>query len=248
MCKNGLAVAYKSAGRIADAIKLYETTLAALESTLGPDHPDTIATRNNLATAYRSTGRKSDTVKLYEAALRQLESKLGPDHALTMTIRGNLIAAYHSAGRISLAIKLLEAQESNLRPDRTDAQTAKLSIMRRYFQLGAFEKALPHYLQHYQSCLREHGARHIETILARRDLAEVYSRLGRYDDAEPLFVRSLTDLEDRPRNDPIVVLTEKYLENMYKAWGKTDTATEWRVRLGSRFRRAEPCKSAREGY
>ncbi len=39
--RSNLAAAYQEAGRTAEAIALYEQTLAARERLLGPDHPDT---------------------------------------------------------------------------------------------------------------------------------------------------------------------------------------------------------------
>ncbi len=48
---------YQKAGRTAEAIPLFEQTLAARERVLGPDHPDTLGSRNNLAAAYRAAGR-----------------------------------------------------------------------------------------------------------------------------------------------------------------------------------------------
>ena len=38
-------------GRAAEAIPLFERTLAGCERVLGPDHPDTLASRDNLAAA-----------------------------------------------------------------------------------------------------------------------------------------------------------------------------------------------------
>jgi hypothetical protein len=46
-----------AADRVAEAILLYEQTLAACERVLGPDHPLTLASRNNLAEAYEEAGR-----------------------------------------------------------------------------------------------------------------------------------------------------------------------------------------------
>ena len=47
--RNNLAMAYRAAGRTAEAIPLLERTLADCERMLGADHPDTNAARNNLA-------------------------------------------------------------------------------------------------------------------------------------------------------------------------------------------------------
>jgi tetratricopeptide (TPR) repeat protein len=47
----------KDAGRLDEAITLYERTLADFERVLGDTHPDTLASRNNLADAYLDAGR-----------------------------------------------------------------------------------------------------------------------------------------------------------------------------------------------
>ena len=56
--RNNLAIAYRAAGRTAEAITMGEQTLAAMERLLGPDSPrHPLASRNNLANAYRAAGR-----------------------------------------------------------------------------------------------------------------------------------------------------------------------------------------------
>ena len=55
--RNNLAIAYRAAGRVAEAILLHEQTLADMEPVLGPDHPDSLVSRNNLAAAYQEAGR-----------------------------------------------------------------------------------------------------------------------------------------------------------------------------------------------
>ena len=61
---NNLAAGYRAAGRIDDAIRLYEQTLEVSERVLGPEHPDTVVSRNNLATSYRAARRVDDAVRL----------------------------------------------------------------------------------------------------------------------------------------------------------------------------------------
>ena len=46
------------------AISTGESLLADHERVLGPDHPDTLASRNNLATAYRAAGRTADADRI----------------------------------------------------------------------------------------------------------------------------------------------------------------------------------------
>ena len=49
-------LAYQAAGRLAEAIPLYERTLADREQLLGDTHPDTLTSRNNLAPPTRRPG------------------------------------------------------------------------------------------------------------------------------------------------------------------------------------------------
>ncbi len=61
MTRSNLAGAYESAGRLGEAIDLYEAALADCERILGPDHPTTVTVRDNLAAArQRQRGQETD--------------------------------------------------------------------------------------------------------------------------------------------------------------------------------------------
>ena len=77
-------------GDLGRAIPLYEQTLADRERVLGPDHPDTLASRNNLACAYQAAGDLGRAIPLFEQTLADRERVLGPDHPDTLTSRNNL--------------------------------------------------------------------------------------------------------------------------------------------------------------
>ncbi len=55
-----LAYGYRNIGRVEEAIRLDEETLAIRERVLGPEHPDTLTSRSNLAFEYRDVGRHKD--------------------------------------------------------------------------------------------------------------------------------------------------------------------------------------------
>jgi hypothetical protein len=85
-------MAYRAAGRTAEAIPLLERTLADCERMLGADHPDTLTTRNNLAMAYRAAGRTAEAIPLLERTLADCERMLGADHPDTNAAREDLAA------------------------------------------------------------------------------------------------------------------------------------------------------------
>ena len=76
-----------------------ERLVADQERVLGPDHPDTLASRNNLALAYRAAGRFDEAISLHEQNLAARERVLGPDHPETLSCASNLATAYQAAGR-----------------------------------------------------------------------------------------------------------------------------------------------------
>ena len=51
--RHSLAGAYQEAGRVGEAVALYERTLANRERVLGAEHPDTLGARHSLAAARR---------------------------------------------------------------------------------------------------------------------------------------------------------------------------------------------------
>jgi tetratricopeptide (TPR) repeat protein len=87
--------------RLAEAIPLYERTLADREQVLGDNDPDTLTSRNNLASAYYEVGRLAEAIPLYERAFADREQLLGDTHPNTLTSRNNLALAYRTAGRLA---------------------------------------------------------------------------------------------------------------------------------------------------
>ena len=106
--RNNLASAYRDAGRLHEAIELFEQNLEDRTRILGPHHPDTLISRNNLANAYRDTGRLDEAITLYERNFEDCIRILGPNHPHTLITRNNLAGAYRAAGRFEDAEKLFE--------------------------------------------------------------------------------------------------------------------------------------------
>jgi len=97
--RSPFSLAYRAAGRLNDAIPLFEETLATREELLGPNHPHTLTSRNNLAAAYYAAGRLNDAIPLFEETLTAQTQLLGPDHPDTLRSRNNLAVACAAAGK-----------------------------------------------------------------------------------------------------------------------------------------------------
>jgi tetratricopeptide (TPR) repeat protein len=91
--RNGLACAYQDAGRLAEAVPLYERALTGRPAVLGEDHPQTLGSLSDLADAGWESGELDRVIPLYARALAGFERVLGPDHPDTVIVRENLALA-----------------------------------------------------------------------------------------------------------------------------------------------------------
>ena len=142
---SNLAYAYQAAGRLDEAIPLYEQNLKDRTYILGPDHPDTLTLRNNLASAYQAAGRLNDAIALYEQTLEDRARILGPDHRDTLASRHNLAGAYQAAGRLNEALPLFEQtfteQLRVLGPHHPHTLASRNNLAKAYRAAGRFEDA-----------------------------------------------------------------------------------------------------------
>jgi RNA polymerase sigma factor (sigma-70 family) len=208
--RNSLAAAYLAAGRVADAVPLFEQTLFILQRQLGLDHPDTLTSQNNLASAYQDAGRVAEAIPLYEQNLALRERLSGPDDPGTMNSRGNLAAAYLAADRVAEAIPLLEQtladRERGLGPDHPDTQTSRKNLAKAYQDAGRAAEAIPLLEKTLAGRKRILPPGHAHTRTSRKD-ATGYRDGGRAAKGMPPAEQSLAAPESRaPANDTAKVL------------------------------------------
>ena len=202
--RNSLAAAYLAAGRVGDAIPLFEQTLIVLQRQLGPDHPDTLTLQNNLATAYQDAGRVAEAIQLYEQNLAVRERLLGPAHPSTLNSRGNLAAAYRAADRVADAITLFEqtlaGRQQVLGPDHPDTQNSRKNLAKAYRAAGRVAEAIPldQTLAGRRQVLRPD---HPDTQTSRKSPATAYHNGGQAAKAIPPVEATLAARESQAPSD-----------------------------------------------
>ena len=198
--RNNLAGAYQTAGRLDEAIPLYEQNLEDRTRILGPHHPDTLTARNNLAYAYHDAGRLNEAIPLHEQNLEDRTRILSPHHPDTLNSRNNLAGAYQAAGRLNEAIPLyqqnLEDRTRILGPDHPDTLLSRNNLANAYQAAGRLNEAITLYEQTLEDRTRILGPRHPDTLNSRDNLAGAYRAAGRIEDAEKLFERPSGTEED----------------------------------------------------
>ena len=143
--RNNLAYAYYDAGKLDEAINLFEQSFKDHAHILGAHHPDTLISRNNLAGAYQTAGRLDEAIPLYEQTLEDRTRILGPHHPDTLTPRNNLAGAYFQANQFDGAISLYKQNLKDcthvLGPHHPDTLTSLSNLASAYRAAGRFEDA-----------------------------------------------------------------------------------------------------------
>jgi RNA polymerase sigma factor (sigma-70 family) len=200
--RNSLAAAYLAAGRVAEAIPLFEQILAVRQRMLGPDDSETLISQNNLASAYQDAGRTAEAIRLYELNLEVRERLLGTDHPSTLNSRGNLAAAYRDGGRVAEAIPLLEQtladRERVLGPDHPDTQATRKKLATAYQDAGRDAEALPLLERTLADRRPILGSDHPDTQATRKNLTRVDWAAGWVADAIPPLEQTLVTRESQP--------------------------------------------------
>ena len=193
---NNLAGAYEGAGRLTEAIALFEQVLADRIRVLGEDHLQTLTSRNNLAGAYEGAGRLTEAIALYEQVLADRIRVLGKAHPHTLTSGNNLACAYDSAGRLTEAIALFEQVLADrirvLGKAHPHTLTSGNNLACAYRSAGRLTEAIALYEEVLADSIRVLGEEHPDTLMLRNNLAGAYESVGRADKATVLYEQVIT--------------------------------------------------------
>ena len=229
--RNELGEAYHRAGRLDEAISLFEQNLAERERVLGSDDPETLLSRSNLANAYRAVGRTTEAITLLEQNLADLKRVRGARHPETLFSCSNLANAYRAAGRLDEAISLHEQTLADrvrvLGADRPEILASRNHLALAYLAAGRMTEAITLLEQNLADRERLLGADHPSTLTTRNNLANAYRAAGRLDEAISLHEQTMADRERVLGLDHPDTLTSRHeLATAYQDAGRADEAKD----------------------
>jgi len=237
--RDTLGQTYFYLGELPFAIAQLERSVLLRRQTLGRDHPDTLDSSGNLAAAYHGAGRLQEAIRLFEETLKLSRAKLGADHFDTLTTMNALGRAYLDAGQLSESRALLEEtlglRKVVLGPDHPDTLitmnllTDALLAAKRWLEaektarecVALREKKLPRDWRHSQTMIQLGAA-----LIGQENYAE----------AELPLIQGYESLKAREAKIPVLArecltAAAARIVRFYEAWGKKDTADQWRTRL-----------------
>ncbi|MER5451200.1 tetratricopeptide repeat protein [Streptomyces sp. NPDC002764] len=175
-------------GRYQLAENGWRAALGARDTTLGPDHPETLSSRHDLALVLWALGRLEEAEAENRVVLEARTRVLGPDHPDTLASRANLANVLMDLGRLEeaeeqhRAVLVIRTQE--LGPDHPDTLTSRGNRASVLWALGRLEEAEAENREVLEARTRVRGPDHPDTLASLGNLSLVLWALGRLEEAE----------------------------------------------------------------
>jgi tetratricopeptide (TPR) repeat protein len=228
---NNLALTYSVLGRLDDALKLKQETLAFQKLVLCENHPDIGTSMGNLALTYRAFGRFDKALQLEQETLELRQRVLPDNHPDIATSMGNLASTYGVLGRHDEALQLEEAtltfRQRWLPENDPDIGTSMGNIALTYRALGRHDEALQ--LQNKALVLQQRWLpeNHLDIGSSMCNLALIHNSLGQHNEALELNKKTL-ELRQRelPENHPDIGRSMGNLAHTHGALGRHSKALQ----------------------
>jgi tetratricopeptide (TPR) repeat protein len=226
-----LAQLFLLMGRLEEAKNLEGQVLQFRKMTLGPDHPDTLASMGNLASIYRNQGRWEMAEELEVGVMDRSLRVLGQEHLDTLTSMANLASTYGVQGRWKeaeqLDVQVLETRERVLGHEHPDVLTSvdNLASLLRY--QGKYEQAEEMNRRALEGREKVLGKEHPDTLTSVSNLASVLQYQGKYEQAEEMDRRALEGREKMlGKEHPDMLTSVSNLASVLQYQGKYEQAEE----------------------
>jgi tetratricopeptide (TPR) repeat protein len=180
-------------GRVDQAEVEARRVLAHFETRLGPDHADTASAMSLLARILSAQGALEEGIALQRRALSTSERILGTDSREVILARSALGESLTNTGHADEALAILRVAEASALRLFGERATLRAELLRR---IGAAQltiddvTAAESSFREALSILREKQGDAPSLCYPMNDHAAALRRLGRYAEAEPLFVEA----------------------------------------------------------
>ena len=199
-----------AARRSDEAINLYQRALAHQRHTLGPDHPDTLATRFSIAREMAACGDHAGAEEEFRAVFAARQRRLGPDHPETLiarfSIAQQLAARGNHAGAEEEFRAVFAARQRRLGPDHPETLIARFSIAQQLAARGNHAGAEKEFRELLPRLRRRLGPDHPDTLATWFSIAQQLAARGDDAGAEKEFRYMLPHLRRKLGPDHPVTL------------------------------------------
>ena len=224
-----LAVAYRVAGKLKEAVKRLEQIDEKQTSSFGCEDHDVLAIRSELAFSYRVSGQLDKSISLFEEILEARKNTPDDSRCNRLITCGNLAGAYVLAGRLSDAIKLyleeIEDIKDALGEKNKHTLTSRNNLAVAYALNGKLNRSIDIFKQVRDARSKTLGEEDPHTISSRNNVAYAHALKGEFEQAISEYEK-VSDFSAciLGENHPTTLTIRNNLASAYSATGKFEDA------------------------
>lgn len=205
-------------GRLDEAARLLEGTLAMASELEEAGSLESLLTRANIATIYARRGDLESALKAQHEVVLGFEVSYGPDHPKSLSAKNNLAAWLAEAGQLHAAIKLLrkvvERRTAVLGADNPETLLSGTQMAGVLRDLGDDHEAYEIFVTLSRQVTMSLGPFHTLTFQVREGIARQQLRLGNISSAQLSYRELIADMRqvlpaDHPYLEQVIELASK---------------------------------------
>ncbi len=230
---SALAAALGEKGEYDSALKLYDRAYAGRSQLLGPAHPGALVERYNRAVLLVQAARSAEAEPVLRSLLAQLTEN-GSANAPEVTGTMSLLAhALEQIGRVDEAAPMFRdvlARETSAGMDIDATFDTRAMLADSLLRKGDLTAAEKEYIALLDAASEKRGVDDTNVLMIANAYGECLLRLGRFDEAEPLLIKTQTALFKAlgPKHE-LVAKARSRLADLYVAMKQPERAAPWRA-------------------
>jgi serine/threonine protein kinase/TolA-binding protein len=187
-------------GNYAAAEKLFRGVIEIRSRVLGPEHPDTLASRHRLIYALNEEEKHVEAEAEARQVVKLREKILGQEHPDTLLSRYNLANALYHEGKYAEAERIyrvvLKLDDRVIGPEHPRTLAAHIGLANALNDQGKYVEAITAYRDIIKLDDKVYGPEHPVTLDDRMDLATALQANGNYSPAETEY-RAVIKLQEK---------------------------------------------------
>jgi tetratricopeptide (TPR) repeat protein len=216
--RNAVGVAHWEAGRLDEALAVFQPVVAQCERNLGRLDVNTLVAAGNLAMTYVYLERWEQGLPLLEGNIADREQVLGEDHPLTLMARHAQAISYHRADLLAEALNtftLVGARRALVcGPAHPETVASKVGLALTRVDIGDLGPAAIALTSALADVEQSEGRGSATSVTIRAHLADCHARLGQSELAAEELAAAAADSTDTlgPHHPLTVALLQEHAE------------------------------------
>ena len=212
-------------GQYSDSESILRKVLKERETTLGPEHPDTLTTGYRLAQVLDRQAKYAEAEMEYRAVIKLQEKVLGPEHPDTLVTRNGVANVLADQGKYAQAETeyrvVIKLEENVLGLEHPDTLATRHNLATVFGEQGKYAEAEIEYRAVLKLKEKVLGPEHPYTLMTRGGLATALDEQGKYAEAE-IEDRAVIKLKEKALGPehPSTLLTRSNLADVLDEQGK----------------------------